>query len=86
MFLKRKNGVLKERVEQRIPAERTAACSKVAISKFFEDVVRPEFDAKKFKPENMYNMDETMLSLDEKAKKVGSSIESRYWNRFCESI
>ena len=76
-FLKRHEEPLKELVSRKIETKRTEACSKVAIASYFEDVVGPMMKEHQFKPQNMWNFDETMLGYNNRKRRVVVSRSSR---------
>ena len=68
---------LKEIASQKVETKRTEACSRVAIEKFFRDVVGPMMEKHQFKPQNTWNFDETMLGYRNRRRRVVVSRSSK---------
>ena len=64
-------------VSQKVETKRIKACSRVAIEKFFRDVVDPMMEEHQFKPQNTWNFDETMLGYSNRRSRVVVSRSSK---------
>ena len=69
-FIGRHDDALKELVSRKMGAKRTQACSREAIGRFFRNEVDHMMGEHKFKPQNMWNFDETMLEYKTRKRRV----------------